>query len=314
MKWMERISMASILYVSSCCSSDYFFHLMKNSCGMQQQAQKFHSLLLEGFSSTSAQKDVSVQTLSAPPITKGNTHKLRIPSCQMTVGNIAYNHLPVLNIPYIKNLYTLLSGFFQTRHFGKVSYKPVVICDVLNISISIGALIAAKLQGIPTVGIVTDVPKFLSNNPNGFGTRLNTTLMNSFDSYVLLTEAMTEVVNCKNKPYTVIEGQVDINMADMPNLLTDKYEKKVCLYAGGLQRIYGIPYLVQAFLKADVPDAELHIYGSGDYQEELIELCQQHPSIRYFGVKPNSDVVQAEISATLLINPRPTTEEYTKYS
>ena len=32
------------------------------------------------------------------------------------------------------------------------------------------------------------------------------------------------------------------------------------------------------------------------------------------GVAPNSDIVKAELKATLLVNPRPTNEEYTKYS
>ena len=36
--------------------------------------------------------------------------------------------------------------------------------------------------------------------------------------------------------------------------------------------------------------------------------------IKFFGVVPNDMVVQEEIKATLLINPRFTNEEYTKYS
>lgn len=40
----------------------------------------------------------------------------------------------------------------------------------------------------------------------------------------------------------------------------------------------------------------------------------QHPNVRYFGVVANEIVVQEQLEATLLVNLRPTNEEYTKYS
>ena len=72
--------------------------------------------------------------------------------------------------------------------------------------------------------------------------------------------------------------------------------------------------LVEAFITANLSEAELHIYGSGDYEEELKIICQHHPNVKYFGVVPNDIVVQEQLKATLLVNPRPTNEEYTKYS
>ena len=59
---------------------------------------------------------------------------------------------------------------------------------------------------------------------------------------------------------------------------------------------------------------ELHIYGAGEYETELEELCQKNPSVRFFGTVPNGKIVEEERKATLLINPRPTNEEYTRYS
>lgn len=42
--------------------------------------------------------------------------------------------------------------------------------------------------------------------------------------------------------------------------------------------------------------------------------AEGNKAIRYCGVAPNSDIVKAELAATLLVNPRPTNEDYTKYS
>jgi glycosyltransferase involved in cell wall biosynthesis len=139
-------------------------------------------------------------------------------------------------------------------------------------------------------------------------------VIKSFDAYLFLTEDMSEIANKKDKPYLVVEGQVDIKMSKTENNLNDKYEKKICIYAGGLEKKYGISNLVEAFLLANVQDAELHLYGSGDYEDELQGICKSNPTIKFCGVVSNEIVVLEEIRATLLINPRPTIEEFTKYS
>lgn len=54
--------------------------------------------------------------------------------------------------------------------------------------------------------------------------------------------------------------------------------------------------------------------GMRDFEDELKNICKRHSNIKYFGVIPNDYVVNKELKATILINPRPTNEEYTKYS
>ena len=44
------------------------------------------------------------------------------------------------------------------------------------------------------------------------------------------------------------------------------------------------------------------------------EQAEQDPRIRYLGIAPNETVIGAEIRATLLINPRPSDEEFTRFS
>ena len=61
-------------------------------------------------------------------------------------------------------------------------------------------------------------------------------------------------------------------------------------------------------------DVELHIYGSGSYVEELKIALTADSRIKYWGVRPNDEILKAEYEATLLVNPRFSTEEFTKYS
>jgi glycosyltransferase involved in cell wall biosynthesis len=72
--------------------------------------------------------------------------------------------------------------------------------------------------------------------------------------------------------------------------------------------------LVHAFIDANVGNSELHLYGDGDFADELEEIARNNERIKYFGVKPNDYVVAEQLKVILLVNPRPTNEEYTRYS
>jgi len=275
-----------------------------------QQIQKYHRLLLEGFV---LNPSIEIKTITSLPITKSYKKKF-VRYQKEEENNIEYNYLSVLNIPVLKNLLIFLQSFFYTFLLCIKNKDSVVICDVLNISVSGGAILATKLVRRKNVGIVTDVPSLLSSNPNSISVKINNLIINRFDSYIFLTEQMNDLININNRPYQVIEGVVDIKMSNIENTIEKKYNKKICIYAGGLQRIYGIKYLVEAFIRADIFNSELHIYGNGDFEEELVEICKVYKNIKYFGVALNDFVVNEQLKATLLINPRPTNEEYTKYS
>ena len=96
------------------------------------------------------------------------------------------------------------------------------------------------------------------------------------------------------------------------NLLENKSEPKVAMYAGG-HRV-GIERMVKAFLKGNFEGWELHIYGDGNYQRELTEIAEEHANVKYFGVQSNALVVENQLKATLSLNPRLTNAEYVKYS
>jgi glycosyltransferase involved in cell wall biosynthesis len=46
----------------------------------------------------------------------------------------------------------------------------------------------------------------------------------------------------------------------------------------------------------------------------LPEYCKMDERIKYFGVVPNDKVIEAQLKATLLVNPRPSNVEFVKYS
>lgn len=301
-----------IIYASCLCSKERFNQLsMKSNIPLSQAAQKYNRLLAEGFV---ANDDVVVETITNLPVARSSYSKIFINRYSERENGVNYNYLPLINIPIIKNIYTIISSFFKTLKLCKQNKKNILICDVLNISVSIGALLASKIKNIDNIGIVTDIPSYLAKDRDTILVKINNYLINSFSSYIFLTDDMSKVIDIKGKNYIVLEGHVDKNMKSIPNSIECKYDKKVCIYAGGLHRIYGIETLTQAFINSNIDNSELHIYGSGDFEDELVEICKNHNNIKYFGVKENDYVVKEQLKATLLINPRPTNEEYTKYS
>lgn len=81
---------------------------------------------------------------------------------------------------------------------------------------------------------------------------------------------------------------------------------------GGLCEDYGVKNLVEAFKLIDNRKLELHLYGNGELVDYIKK--QKDKRIIYHGIKDNIIVREEESVAKLLINPRFTNSEYTKYS
>ena len=195
--------------------------------------------------------------------------------------------------------------------------QKVIICDVLAVSVSMGALLASKLSSITSVAVVTDIFDLMvaaKSRLSAVASKLNSWYVKKFDKYILLTYQMNEKVNPRCKPHIVMEALCDIRMAETEVDSVSKSKPRTLLYAGGIHERYGLKMLAEAFIKADVPNAKLVYYGTGPYVEEFQALCEQHDNLEYRGVAPNSEIVAEELSATLLINPRFSTEEFAKYS
>ncbi|WP_353852615.1 glycosyltransferase [Dehalobacter restrictus] len=309
----------NIIYVSRLCSSRKFKDIFENAIiKPPQQAQKYHRLLVEGLARNDG---IAVQAISSLPINRSMSKKILFKREIEEVEGIDYTYLPFVNLPVLKQVIIFFSCFFRLCKIINKNRNSVIICDVLNISLAGAAVLVSRLSKITCVGIVTDVPFYLasmsedtSRSKNRLISEINTYIMSKFDAYVFLTPYMNQLINKKNKRYVIIEGQVDANMVDYKNELSSKYETNVCLYAGELNKKYGIKMLTDAFIAAQVENSELHIYGSGSFEHELHQICRQHGNIKYFGVVSNDIIIKEQTKATLLINPRPTNEEYTKFS
>ena len=83
---------------------------------------------------------------------------------------------------------------------------------------------------------------------------------------------------------------------------------------GGLNKRYGIKELIDGFNMIENNELELRLYGDGDLVDYIKEKEKENKKIKYMGFKSNDEIIKAEKKAILLVNPRPSNEEYTKYS
>ncbi len=303
------------LYISVLASRKVIDEVRQRDSQFSSYAvQKFSRLLAEGLFCNKSKVSV-LSTFFHPSIVFFWHHK------KEREQGIDYKYIPSPNYAHLRHLWIIIYCFFYVLSWGLGHKKEkVVLCDVLNVSACIGTVAAARLIGLRRVGIMTDMPGLMvsrskktnSGKRGSLNTRINKSFLKHFTHYVFLTEKMNEAVNTYKRPYIVMEGLVDANINSSE--IRTKEQKRVVLYAGGLHERYGLKMLVEGFIAADVDNSELWLYGDGPFVNELQSYMQFNSRIRYFGIRPNQEVVKAELGATLLVNPRPTHETFTQYS
>lgn len=313
----------NILYVSGLCSDKTFKKIFENSkIKPQQQAQKFHSLLAKGLVSL----DNNMLMVSRA-LVDNLDEDIKISGTVEIESNVTYRYLKFYKTPFIRFISLFIESFATSIRWCIKNRKEdvFVICDVLKMSISTAALLASKLTKTKSCVIVTDLPdyqrlysirkKTLFKKIISFLRRtIFNFIISRYSSYMILTEQMNKKVNPYNKPFVVIEGMVDTNMKETENSINDKYNDNVVIYAGEIKEMAGTDKLLEAFTRLDNPNCQLWIYGSGDMVQEVEGYCKEDHRIKYFGVVHNDIIVREQLRASLLVNPRPSNEEFTKYS
>ena len=295
-----------VLYVSNLCLPQVYENLFEDKRYKSSEAvQKYHRIMAEGF----ALNGCEVISLGVVPANK-NVRKKFISLPKGELNGVKYKHLRTINLPIIKQLLNAVGIYFNVLKYG--GKESFVICDGLSYLASKAAVLACKLKRLKSVVIITDLPEFFAGTDEKTVKRYNA-LFDKFTAYVVLTEKMIEKLGYINKPYVVLEGQVD-SLENKMQKIHKKESKKVIMYAGTVQSQYGLKMLVEGFILANLSGYELHVYGNGDYAEEIDRISKVHSNVKHFPSQPNDVIVEKEKEAYILVNPRPTDEEYTKYS
>ncbi len=230
--------------------------------------------------------------------------------------------IPSINLPIFKMISQAFFSKKMIRSWLKEQENPEGTCILIY---SIYAPVAKNILRVgnkyhcKTVAFVPDLPEQMyatKRGLQGIGARyyyhLVKKLQSKFDGYIYLTEEMKNRISSE-KPYIVVEGLADESLFVAPTKSSDSENMPIIMYAGTLSKRYGIAELVEAFRQTNL-DAQLHIYGYGDFVPELEKHIQSDARIHYKGRVSREVILEKEREAALLVNVRNPKDEFTAYS
>ena len=229
-----------------------------------------------------------------------------------TNENIGY-----VNLPLIRRFFISLGILRRIRKWMKDNDKQyIVFLYTINDFFMFPISRLKKKKNFHACAIVADLPDYTSLGKGSLFQNIVQKLSTSFikkrissiDSFVLLTEQMATFLNiCV--PFVVVEGMVSSKIRVLPSTITN-----TIAYTGSLHRRFGVLDLVEAFRSLNRYDVKLVICGNGDSYTEIKRISEEDSRIVFLGEVSQKEAVDIQRKAKVLVNPRNSSEEYTKYS
>ena len=309
----------STLFISCMYSEvDKDLFLRNSKRGYQYASQNLQEAIIDGLLSNN--EDLTVITIPSLSTFPFGNKLLTIKDKPFVYqGNEYGKSFGFLNVLFLKKV-SKRKIDVAIRHWTKHSSAPrkVIVYGMHPRLMSIAAMVKKKDVNTKSCIIIPDLPEFMGYNKilAKFGFREKAiekaySLLDIFDSYTLLAKGMLDKLPVK-RPNIIVEGIYRgeiVAQNDAP-----KGFEKIIMYSGGLHARYGIVDLIQAF--ALIPDVNYRLWvcGTGDAISIIKECSERDNRIQYLGSLPSEKVRELQRCATLLVNPRHSNEEFTRYS
>jgi len=311
-----------IFYTGNICADDFFEKLMKTQAAPPSLAQlKLEKNILKGLE----QNQVHVTAYGQYPIRgfPGNRELFLKRETYVISEYLTIINPSMLNVVFLKQLLQFVAMFcsflgwvIKNRKEEKIYFSYSVYPPV-----TIPCMILGKLSRMKLVSYVSEIPELrLFYNQGSFVRRILLKILTKtsmfvsrrFSHYIYITEQVNDFFGAKKENFVVIEGiaSLDFRAVIPKKEPTDKF---VVMYAGGINQQNGIEKLIGAWEFLD-DFYQLWLFGSGDYVSTLQQRIEDSENITYFGNRPHAEILAYEKRASVLINPRFSQNEYTKYS
>ena len=307
--------MSRIIFIGYLYSDRLLDSIQKWKSRISPAAFTFQKALLKGF----AQNGCEYQVVSIPlvepypKIPKLVFHN----SLFRWSGNNNNRMIGMINLPIVR----LFSWERRLHHvledLIKENPEEVTIIVYGVTSYTLGAIWKVRHKVHHIHLIAPDLPEYMSGNNNFFyrlAKKIDRKRIDKFlpavDSFSLLTNFMNEKLMVGNRKWTLLEGIYEETISSV----VEKEEGCCFLYTGTLNARYGILDLIKAFSLIQGDQYQLWICGYGDSLEVINKAIESDGRIKYLGIKNSDEVRLLQRKATILVNPRHSTEEYTKYS
>ena len=228
-----------------------------------------------------------------------------------------YNPLLVKRYCRYKSLCSLFNDYASFL-------KNTDVIFIYDLDLSLLAFARTVKKHYPQIKVVNIVPDLMGftgqkqNFINTVFTKISRDIadayLKSIDCFIYLTESMNTYMQM-NKPYVVVEGIYNVAEEGdgfQPQMKDDAIKR--ILYAGAMSKRNGVDTLLAAFKLIKDNNYELLLCGDGELREEIETMAIFDKRVRFLGNLPHGKVLEYQQQSSLLINPRPALEEFTKYS
>jgi glycosyltransferase involved in cell wall biosynthesis len=257
--------------------------------------------------------------------------------CRSSVSDFKY--FSFSTFPF---LYSISRGVQVFRALKKIynSKNKGVRCTFIfvyavHLPFLVSAVIFRRMntENVRVVLISPDLPEYTSSRFGflGFTTRLVKSFLNRIlyyfskkcDGHITFTDSIAAVIKKPSSPSFTLLGLppsfdcLSSTDSSAKYYFSKKYScYRVIFYGGGLSDRYGVNSLVDAFVDVakEHGDVKLILCGRGDSVEYIESMSVNCPQIEYLGTLENSVLLEIQKSASVLVNPRPSTEKFVKFS
>lgn len=308
-----------IITISSIYPDSLKEYLLKNGAHLDLAGHTFENAVLSGL----GKLGVSYSLISAPLINGSSKINKYLKGYKFKSNpNILSNDIYIGNIciPFINKIYE----YFAIRRELLKQLKKNPNASLLIFSLHSPFLLAYYSlfrTKISTCVVVYDLPQYMSENKSKlyrFAKKIDQYLINKclkkIDSYVLLSVDMINFLPKENKKWEIIEGIYNTTNSIMKSNEYEESNDKIILYTGGISERYGVFDLIEAFVRIPQSYYKLILCGNCSNHNLLNEYLDKDKRISYLGLVDKKEVAILQSRATVLVNPRHSGEEFTKYS
>lgn len=230
--------------------------------------------------------------------------------------------LGFINLPLIKHLAKEKNLYKKLNKIISKKEKTTIIIYGIH-SPFLKAAVKLK-KGNPSIKvclIAPDLPQFMSGSKNlvyRILKYIDSVIINKclkeIDAFVPLNENMLDFLQVGNRPWTRVEGIFNTDLCEkMKATYFTEVKQKIILYTGNIGERYGVKTLIEAFGMIRDENYRLWIRGNGDTENYVRNAANRDKRIVYFNEMSMDELIDLMKKATVLINPTPTDQYFSKY-
>jgi glycosyltransferase involved in cell wall biosynthesis len=289
--------------------------ILETDSNMPTQTATFAWALVDALRSAGA----SVTLLSSAPASSYPLNpQVRFRGGRFTDKGVDGETLGFVNLVVLKHLTRFAACLTRGTRALRRWHPDVLLIHGVHSPFLLYGLIARRLLGTRTVVVLTDPPGVRTPSDGrvvGMLKRLDAVLvrraLRSVDGVIALTVPLAADY-APVTPSIVLEGILADTTTSPP--ATSSGQGFRAMYAGGLLASYGVERLVRAFRSVAPETARLALFGKGELRAWIDEQAAIDPRIENVQFAPRRAILEKYASADLLIQPRPTDQDFVRYS